>query len=43
MNVMFATKDFLTQAPELNIREHTLERNLMSAMFATKDFCIQAP
>ena len=42
MNVMFATKDFRSQATLRTIREHTLERrNLMNVMFATKDFCGQ--
>ena len=42
MNVMFATKDFLIQAAQLDIKEHTLATNLMNVMFATKDFLIQA-
>jgi hypothetical protein len=43
MNVMFATKDFRSQATLRFIREHTLETNVMNVMFATKDFCNQAP
>jgi hypothetical protein len=42
MNAMFATKDFRIQVTLLNIREHTLETNLMNAMFATKDIRTQA-
>jgi hypothetical protein len=42
MNVMFATRDFLIQVVLPDIKEHTLETNLMSAMFAIKDFHIQA-
>jgi hypothetical protein len=42
MNVMFATKDFQSQATLRYIRETTLEKNLMSVMFATKDFQGQA-
>jgi hypothetical protein len=43
MNAMFPTKDFRSQVTLLNIREHTLEANLMNVMFATKDFRTQAP
>ena len=42
MNAMLATKDFRSQVTLLNIREHTLETNLMNAMFATNDFQSQA-
>jgi hypothetical protein len=42
MNVMFATKDFHSQATLRFIRETTLEKNLMNVMFATKDFHGQA-
>jgi hypothetical protein len=38
MDVMFATRDFLIQVVLPDIKEHTLETNLMSAMFATNDF-----
>jgi hypothetical protein len=42
MNVMFATKDFRSQATLRFIRENIQEKNLMNAMFATKDFHGQA-
>jgi hypothetical protein len=38
MNVMFATKDFRGEATYLDMKEHTLETNLMNVMFAIKDF-----
>ena len=35
-------KRFSQSSTQLDIREHTLERNLMNAMFATNDFHTQA-
>ena len=42
MNVIFATKDFHIQVPQLHIGENSPETNLMNVKFATKDFRNQA-